>query len=542
MHYIVCGMGHVGYRVVKLLLGMGSTVAVITSRPNPEWRESVEAAGVKLFEGDARTHRLLVDAGLERAAAVLAVTNNDLANIEIALDVKRARPELPVIVRLFDQSMARQVESAFDIRRVISMSSLAAPMFVEAAAGEEIAATFRIADELFVAGRVRGDALATRSTTLQPIARCRGDVLDTRVDEVLPDDELLVIGTSSAWHAGRRGVAQRTGLAAVAWNLRHANPLSWLRVLIAVWQNAPLAMRWAFALLSTFFLCAVFVFERAMSLSTVDALYFVATTVTTVGYGDVSPLKASAALKLFTIVLMLFGSATLAVVYSIITDFIVTARFEQLTGTRGVPRQNHVVVVGLGNVGFRIVEELRRLRAEVVAVERDGANDFVEAVRPHLPVIVGDARTRETLTKADVAHAAAVVAATDDDVVNLSVALAAREMNHDVRTVVRFFDGAFARKIQGKLHVDVALSAAEIAAPHFVAAALDENALGAVEIGGRFVLFARAFADATGALPQRDRGELLATWSLRDGRLERWDDLPWSAGDCAVVATAFRLT
>ena len=68
-----------------------------------------------------------------------------------------------------------------------------------------------------------------------------------------------------------------------------------------------------------------------------------------------------------------------------------------------------------------------------------------------------------------------MIAATDDDAVNLSVSLLTRQLNPTARTIVRFFDAEFAEKVQKALRVDAAMSAAAIAAPSFVAAALHEG-------------------------------------------------------------------
>jgi Trk K+ transport system NAD-binding subunit len=551
MHFIVCGMGHVGYRAVRLLLGLGATVSVITTKPNSEWVDVVTEAGVTVVEGDARNRRLLIDAGLERADAVLAVTNHDLVNIEVALDAKRIRPDVPVVVRLFDQSLARQVEATFDIRRAMAMSALAAPSFVAAIVGEGVTGTFRLDEQLWVIGRsdAREGTLKSEIDVDSPeLWRDHGLLRfgSSSDGEVKLGDEsesgklALLLGTAASWDkatATPQIVARRTGLAGAAWNLRHANPMGWLRVLKALWENAPAVLRWAVILLAMFFASSVFIFHRAMNLSFVDAIYFVTETVTTVGYGDISPHRGEPQLKIFAVVLMILGSASIAVMYSLITDFIVTSRLEQIAGTRGVPRHDHVVVVGLGNVGLRIVEELLRAKADVVVIERDGENDFVEAVRPHTPVIVGDARTQETRQKVDLRRAAAVIAATDDDVVNLGVCLAAKEMNSKARTIARFFDGEFAQKIEGKLNIDVALSAADIAAPHFVASALESNAVGAFAVGKTFVILAlekegKGRSEKSAAIPLLTR---------RGGAFQRCTSEPAGAGEERLVAIVRRL-
>src|SRR6185369_13432587 len=120
------------------------------------------------------------------------------------------------------------------------------------------------------------------------------------------------------------------------------------------------------------------------------------------------------------------GSAALATLYSLVTDFVLTARFEQLLGSQKTPKGGHVVVAGLGNVGYRIVEELRAAGVPVVTIERSADGPFVETVRRSTPVVVGDARLAETLEQANASRARAVLAVTGDDAANLAIALSAR--------------------------------------------------------------------------------------------------------------------
>src|SRR5207253_691482 len=113
-------------------------------------------------------------------------------------------------------------------------------------------------------------------------------------------------------------------------------------------------------------------------LTAVDALYYVTATITTTGYGDITPREDS--LKLYAIALMLFGSVLFAALYSVITDMLIRTRFEQLIGRDKVPDGNHIVVAGLGNLGYRVVEELRRDGTEVIAIERSSDAEFVAAL------------------------------------------------------------------------------------------------------------------------------------------------------------------
>ena len=94
---IVCGMGHCGYRIVELLRRLGEPVAVVTQATREAWIREARAGGAQVIVGDARDRPLLVDAGIESARALIAATDQDAVNIEIALDAKRLCPDLPVV-------------------------------------------------------------------------------------------------------------------------------------------------------------------------------------------------------------------------------------------------------------------------------------------------------------------------------------------------------------------------------------------------------------------------------------------------------------
>jgi Trk K+ transport system NAD-binding subunit len=103
----------------------------------------------------------------------------------------------------------------------------------------------------------------------------------------------------------------------------------------------------------------------------------------------------------------------------------------------------------------------------------------------------------DTLIKAGVPAARCLVAATGDDAANLAISLSAKELNHDLRTIVRLFDAGFAQKVRGSLRMDAVMSASLIAAPSFVGAALHEGALQAFELGGScLVVLARQRVDS----------------------------------------------
>ncbi|MBM2810592.1 MAG: hypothetical protein HW416_1351 [Chloroflexi bacterium] len=497
---IVCGLGQVGYRVVSLLCKLGEPAAAIGLASRDEWVRSVREQGVLFISGDARDPALLDAAGLSEARAIIAATDQDLVNLEIALDAKARRPDLPVVLRVFDQMLARQLEASLGMRRAAGMSALAAPMFAAAAMGEQAIACIVADDCHFMVGRLRvGDGTTSGLSIGDLAARHRlativhepvgsDPVLMPHQSAALRDgDGLIVVGQADDWAAAV--ARQHPTLGQRMW-AQQVHPerrlLGGVEAAFRAWRNLPFALRAIFATLLGLIAFSVVVFSTLMNLSLVDAFYYVVSTVTTTGYGDITPRDAP--LKLYAALLMILGSLTLATMYSIITDLVVTARVGQLLGRRTVPEGGHVVVAGIGNVGYRTVEELRS-HASVVAVERSPDAEFVNALRGRLPLVLGDARQESTLAQANMAGARAIVAATGDDATNLAIGLSARRLNGQAQIVVRMFEAEFASKVQQSFAFDAVLSASMTSAPTFVAAALYPGVLAAFVLSGQLIVF-----------------------------------------------------
>jgi Trk K+ transport system NAD-binding subunit len=133
---------------------------------------------------------------------------------------------------------------------------------------------------------------------------------------------------------------------------------------------------------------------------------------------------------------------------------------------------DHIVVCGLGRIGYRVVEELTRLGEQVIGIESNEEDPFlVEVDRMGVPVLLGDARQEDMLEKACVGRASAIVVCTADDLTNLAVALEARERNPAIKVVLRMFDADLAARVQSGFGIHTAFSTTALAAPSFAAAA-----------------------------------------------------------------------
>ena len=219
-------------------------------------------------------------------------------------------------------------------------------------------------------------------------------------------------------------------------------------------------------------------FAQVLHLSSVDALYFVWTTMTTVGYGDIALREASAAVKIVGMVQMFAGTAFVAVLLGLFTDWVFSRRFEILLGRVRVRGRGHIVIAGGGNVGVRVAGQLGGKEYRLVFIDRNADNKNTEALRSlghH--VIIGDATRRDTLGLARVEAAAAVLSVTDSDAVNLQVALLVRAQSRDVPLVIRIVSPELSAHVTERGDA-VAVSPIDIASEAFSAAALRVGADG----------------------------------------------------------------
>ena len=234
-----------------------------------------------------------------------------------------------------------------------------------------------------------------------------------------------------------------------------------------------------FFLLVLLFLGGLVIFHQQLHLSYMDAAYFTVTILTTVGFGDFNLRESPDSLKLFGMVLMFGGVLQLATLSSMLTNYVLSGAAQQARAERTARRyRGHVILCGLGSVGFAIAGHLRARRVRVVVVDKTPEDGLFHDLATRLPVLLGDATRPDILMKAGIQRARALVVATSSDAMNLEIGLVAQTLVEECRPdrplqlVLRCFDSELARRIHRLSQNYTLLSAAELAAPVFVEAAL----------------------------------------------------------------------
>lgn len=167
---------------------------------------------------------------------------------------------------------------------------------------------------------------------------------------------------------------------------------------------------------------------------------------------------------------------------------------------------NHIVLVGLGHLGYRVAQKLHEMGKSVVIVELKAVQHTVIAARAMgIPVIEEDARNPTALDAANIKDARTIILASQDDAMNLQIALKARSLNPNIQVVIRIFDEDFAHALQDQFGF-IAMSATEMAAPVFAAAAAGADVTNPISIEGQQLSLARLTISPTSKLADKTVG------------------------------------
>jgi Trk K+ transport system NAD-binding subunit len=136
-HIILVGLGHLGFRVAEELTNMEQEVVIIEANPKADLINSVKVMGIPVIQDDATREHALESAGIERASAIILCTQNDSLNLKVALKARRFKPDIHVIIRIFDDDFARALHEQFGYT-AFSATGMAAPAFAAAASGVDM--------------------------------------------------------------------------------------------------------------------------------------------------------------------------------------------------------------------------------------------------------------------------------------------------------------------------------------------------------------------------------------------------------------------
>jgi len=314
---------------------------------------------------------------------VAVVSRDDAWPLRAALLVRHLDDDVPIIATIFDPATGRELEQSIRNITITSLADVVAPSLAGPCLGDDIAAALG----------------GEHPTSL----RCKdGEV------ELAPLPELRASRVRALTTAILQPFDRSAGLVffgAVGLTL----------ILIAET------------------IAAALVLDQAL----VDSFYGAVKTLVTV---DPNP-EVEDGPKWFKVVIsvsMLVALLFAAAFTGGLVERLIGRNLTGLLGRRAVPRSDHVVVVGLGQVGLRLCLLLRECGVSVVALDDQPDGENVGHARQlGIPVVIGRGADPSLLRRLSLERAIALAAVTADDLQNIKIALAARSEARDLRIVLR---------------------------------------------------------------------------------------------------------
>ncbi|MFE5707363.1 NAD-binding protein [Rhodococcus koreensis] len=357
-----------------------------------------------------------------RGVAVLA--HDDVTALRYALATAHLRDEVPLVVTIFDRTVADQLSILLPQCEVTSPADLAAPTLAGPC----------IEQGLLAAGRSHHGRTEVRSAG--------GKLHRTH----------RPLGGRTRW---------RTGLSHVTGLLR--TPDNGTRMLLAGLVGLNLVL-----------LADVAWLIFGQHHEPIEALQEAVRVVTTVG-----PAAESGGHPLYGVaasVAMLFTILFTAMFTAGFVDRLLGPRLVGLVGPRVLPRSGHMIVVGLGQVGLRLCRELVALGVPVVGVERDPQAENLRLVRAlRIPAVVGHGGDIGLLGKLGAHRARAIAAVGSDDLDNIAVAIAAQGVSPQSRLIIRAGGHQTIAETKSLLRLGVVRDVASLSAVFVVATLLGER-------------------------------------------------------------------
>ncbi|MBO0828865.1 MAG: NAD-binding protein [Streptosporangiales bacterium] len=524
-HLIVCGETALASRLVEELVARYEENVVFITPPRRrgagDRRRVPQVKGVTVVEATEIDDEVLRNANIATARALAIVNQDDVGNIHLALRARALNPDVRLVVHFFNSQLGTRVSNLFRDCKSMSDSEVAAPSFVAAAF-----------DDAMTLNHVR---VAGRTVFATPRSRVRrrrvicGLVDDATSDQptVLPDDpaDAAVVLAVADGGTNLPG-ALRIRLAMAAYHLR------------SLFSGI---LRFSLVIMLALVIVGAVLFRVYGHTTIWDAFYQALLDIAGATNPEDDTLGNSVMIKITKVLVTVVGIAIIPLFTAAVVDAVVGSRLHPYTARRRVPYRGHVIVVGLGNVGTRVIRRLHDLGIPAVCVETSEnalGIPVARSRRMRIPVIVGDATREETLQAASAGTCRAVLAVTSDDVTNLEAGLQARELRKDLRVVLRIGNDDLARRVHQTFGVNVSRSVSYLAAPAFAAAMLEREVVGTLPAGRRVLLIARVPVRGGSMLVGYRLGDISESGQIRVIALQPGEGQPvdWSPPSHHVLA------
>ncbi|HIK46744.1 MAG TPA: NAD-binding protein [Leptolyngbyaceae cyanobacterium M65_K2018_010] len=543
--FLVCGLGSLGQHCVANLKTFGVPVYAVNQTLPDQWEvPHLQDLIDHLVVGDCRLSEVLEAARVRHCRAVLLVTQNERVNLEAALTARVLNPRVQLVLRSDQQNLNELLEQQLENFVAFEPTQLAAPAFALEAFSESLLGYFTLDGHRFQVVKQRLEPGHTWSDRRQlyELDTSYRRLLCHRPEQPLEPDQArtahasspsslfynwmpetrlrvgdeVVVVESDAPRPSSPSLGAATAQAAPKpyrhplrtarhWvnRLRHWPTLK--QDLIRFWQaGAENQIRQVAIICGVTVVVLLIVGTVLLEVNSPEEISifeaFLFTFITLFGgYGDVFEALADfnrpRLLQLFGIILTVAGAAFIGVLYALLTEKLLTLRFEFMERRPPVPEKDHVVVIWLGRVGRRVLSLLQDLKQPVVGISTQAAE---ADLLPKIPLLTGDIAS--CLDRANLTTAKSVVAVSDDEIQNLEMGLMAHRLNPQCRAIIRTYDQQFTDRLAKIFPFAQVICASAISAEAFAGAAFGEDVLALFRLYNQTVLVTQYTIEAEDTL------------------------------------------
>ncbi|MFV8132505.1 NAD-binding protein [Streptomyces syringium] len=507
-------------------VGRASGVNGTTGATGPLGASGASGALVRIVEAAEPDDEALAEAGVDRAAALALVYDDDETNIHAALRARRVNPRLRLVIRLYNRRLGQYLEELLDQAAQVGTGEAGG---TPAEATTTVLSDADTAAPALVAVAVSGHSkvieaggLFLRAVERPPLRPGASTELGTRTLALLPAPgsdagPVMLPGAEEERSAAGRG---RIVLETVRYSPPPQQPTRLTSRGLPLGSFFSRRLRWALICLAGA-VCGLAVASWLVSdEDPPHAAYLSLLDLFAINDPAVGEPLGRQVLQLLS---GLTGLLLLPLLVAAALEGLGT--FRSASALRRPPRglSGHVVLLGLGKIGTRVLARLRELDIPVVCVERDPQARGVALARSlRVPTVIGDVTEEGVLEAAKIGESRTLMALTSSDVTNLEAVLYARSVRPDVRAVMRLYEDRFAKAVYRTLrdsHPQAwtrSRSVSYLVAPAFAMAMMGRQIQGAVPVERKVILIAVLEAGAHSALRGRTAAEAAepGAWQL----------------------------
>jgi Trk K+ transport system NAD-binding subunit len=534
--FLVCGLGSLGQCCVVALKNFGVSVVAIELVKPDRW----EIANLpdlldELIIGDCSENSILEEANIYSCRAALIVTSKEKINIETALAIHQLNPHTRLVVRSAKENLNELLSQQISNFIAYDSTQLPATAFALAAFDAEVLGLFQLdGKNLQVVRRCIDDRQSDRHATI--LGRSLYDLISQKRQILSHSRYGESIGSSFyQWNLEER---VELGDTLVCLEIVEKHSLQFDLDADSSWQQqAPLrrsmvsrSLKYILKLFDRFFrdkrsfreeitnrinqfwqfsfqqrvrqIAIIYCFILLLLLPIGTILFYAyypniswlsAFSMTAIlllgGYGDVfgnlSPeVTIPWLLQLFSLLLALVGTAFVGVLYALITEALLSLRFQFVKRRPQIPQQNHIAIVGMDRIAQQVATLLQEFQQPLVAITSNSS--FEQETMMQIPIVIGN--IKEALAKANLSKAKSMAILTDDEILNLEVALMARSLAPNLNLVIRTCQQHLNERFSSFLPNAQVLFPDATAAEVFVGAAFGEKIINLFHLYNQTVL------------------------------------------------------